>query len=167
MYRERAAGCAADAAASQPQEVPDREENAAWNAYLCGSAFDTRVENAAHGKRAHKTRPAYTEAGHGTSCLAYMKHSHTRARTATHLAADSTACTMAVTFDAGPPDEISKQMLKAVERAGAPAVRDAPGMHNPCHMPLRRLFGPLPQWAPLSHQANPHDRESPSEEGIS
>ena len=166
LYRERAAKSAADADASPSQEMPDREENAAWHGYLCGSAFDTRVGLAAHAKWAHKVRPAYTEAIHGTSCLACMKLVHTRARLATHLAVGSIACTAAVIDNVEPPDEISKQMLEAEERARAAAYRAAPGKHHPCHMPMRRLFGPLPKWAPRSYQANPHDWEQPSEERL-
>jgi hypothetical protein len=118
-----------------------------WPCYNCGASFDSRRALTSHATRAHGRTSDASDCMFGTSCIACLREFHTRPRLSGHLRHGSNACLEAIARSVAPPTAQEIGELLAEERARTAQARTFPGRHLPCHRPMCRLAGPLPNWA--------------------
>jgi len=136
--------------AHEPNELSgERLHPCSWLCYNCGAAFHSRRALASHATRAHAKRSDASSCMFGTACIACLREFHTRTRLSGHLLHGSIACAEAIARSTVPPSDEEVGALLTDERARIAHARSFPGRHLPCHMPMCRLPGPLPSWAPV------------------
>ena len=122
-----------------------------WPCYICGASFPSRRGLASHATRAHGRMSDASNCMFHTACIACLCEFHTRPRLSGHLRYGSSACLEAIARSVPPPSAQEIGELLADERSRTAQARSFPGRHLPCHRPMCRLAGPLPEWAPASH----------------